>query len=170
MAVWLSETEFRQSGAKQTGVTLNVAFLHEIKEDALDLRQRLLKLRDDFTANLGHLRPRAVVECLYQLRDDLETYFALEECYGYFEHAAVTNPAISRVAGQLRDEHERLYLLLNKAIDMGEAVVYHERESVATLYAVIRSFDTFARQFEKHEQREMDLMLRLCNEEIGVGD
>ena len=33
MSTWLSEKEFRQSGAESAGVTINVAFLQEIKSD-----------------------------------------------------------------------------------------------------------------------------------------
>ena len=33
MSTWISETEFRQSGAAAAGITINVAFLQEIKTD-----------------------------------------------------------------------------------------------------------------------------------------
>jgi hypothetical protein len=168
MSVWLTEREFRRSGAAACGVTINVPFLREIKQDNLPVRQQTQKL----TRRLidGKLNSREAVELLSQYRDGLETYFSLEEFYGYFKNAAATHPTISMHARELSAEHESLFLQLNSLIDLAEQIVYHECDQRTTLKEVADSFADFADQFESHEQREMELMMRLCNEDFGVGD
>ena len=42
MTTWLTEKEYRQSGALSVGMTINVAFLEEIKSD-FDFRSTLNK-------------------------------------------------------------------------------------------------------------------------------
>ena len=168
MSVWLTEKEFRQSGAQSTGVTLNVAFLRDIKDDNPSILSQTSHLCGEFSE--GRVSPRQAVENLVQYRDALETYFALEEFYGYFKNAPVSNPVISTRANELRSEHERLFLILNRVVDLAEQIMYHECPSNTTLNEVSELFRNFAEQFQSHEQNEMELMMRLCNEELGVGD
>jgi len=171
MSTWLSEKEFRQSGAESAGVTINVAFLQEIKEEF------------DFRSHLNHvyhrLKPqdirdrvsiRDAADLLLALRDELETYFALEEFYGYFAQAAVDNPRVSKEATELRSGHENLYLQLNKAVEWSQQLVYGESGPELTLCDVVDEFEQFCVKLAHHEQDEMDLMMRLCNEDFGVGD
>lgn len=165
MSIFLSEQEYRLSGAASVGVTLNQAFLREIKDDHLELRHLIQVARRKVASAES---PRDLLEPLQVLCDDLETYFALEEFYGYFSQAAVSNPWISSAAEGLRSEHERLFTRLVRIIDRLEAIVYRETDD--TLDVVQDAFERFACDFESHEQAEMDLMMRLCNEELGVGD
>ena len=110
---WLSEQEYRQSGAEATGVTFNVAFLLEIKSD-FGFRDLLRRVRSQLCPEPGvdFVSPRQAADLLSDLRDELETYFALEEFYGYFREAEIENPPVSKKAAQLKDEHEDLYLSL----------------------------------------------------------
>ena len=167
MRVWLTETEFRQSGATATGITINVAFLQEIKQENFPLRQ-LIDSVAAALANRSRLSPQAVMELFYRVREELETYFALEEFYGYFNQAPISNPAVSHCAVTLMAEHEQLFLRLNDVIELVEQIVY--RETNVTLAHVESQFNQFRSDLALHEQCEMELMLRLCNEEIGVGD
>ena len=168
MSVWLTEKEFRQSGAEAAGITLNVAFLREIKQDHLPIRE--LTSRINRTLSSSSVSPRQAADLLSDYRDGIETYFALEEFFGYFENAALTNPKLSGLAIGLQQEHESLFERLGHIIDLAEQIVYHECGPQTTLLEVADLFDNFACQFEHHEQQEMELMLRLCNEEFGVGD
>ncbi len=167
MGLWLTEREFRQGGAESTGVTLNVAFLRDIKQDTPSLQTQSSVIRHSLEG--GSITPRLTVDLLTQYRDDLETYFALEEFYGYFSNAAVTNPTISSQAAKLRAEHVELFLNLNQVIELAEQILYHECSTEITLQQVAQRFDALAISFDAHEQREMELMMRLCNEEIGGG-
>ena len=117
MSVWMSESEFRQGGAEAVGVTINVAFLQEIKQD-FEFRQMLSKVYHQLNQPDGEkLSPRKASELLSDLRDELETYFALEEFYGYFDRSAETNPSVSQKASLLRSEHEQLYLQLDELVE-----------------------------------------------------
>ena len=164
MSTWLTETEFRQSDALASGVTINVAFLREIKEDHLSIRQKTEQIDRHLKQGLS---PREALDCLSDYRDSLETYFALEEFYGYFQQAAVLNPSVSQKATSLQSEHEELFLKLNRIVDLTEQIVYHESGPETTLVQVAEELDSFCIDLDQHEQAEMDLMMRLCNEDIG---
>ena len=71
-------------------VSINPAFLREIKDDHHELRQ----LMHHTSAMLDHSGPEEIdyprlVELLTKLRDQLAMHFSLEEAYGYFEDAIV---------------------------------------------------------------------------------
>ena len=179
MSTWLSEKEFRQSGAESAGVTINVAFLQEIKSDFgfRDLLNDVYhQLKPDMPTAVfddesgGRVSPRVAAEMLGELRDGLETYFALEEFYGYFQQAAVQNPCVSQKASDLQSEHETLFLKLNQIVELAQQIVYREAGPETTLDDVAEELESFCIQLAHHEQAEMDLMMRLCNEDLGVGD
>ena len=171
MSVWLSESEYRQSGAAQTGLTINVAFLQEIKED-IGLQELVENARNHFLNAESSVRSRPIdtARVLNELRDELETYFALEEFYGYFQNAEVVNPSVSRQADFLKNEHEVLFLELNELIDSVEQIIYHENPPDLTFEQIANDFDHFVTALNHHEHKEMELVMRLYNEEIGVGD
>lgn len=169
MNTWLTESEFRQSGARATGVTINVPFLQEIKNDNVHLKHALESASRQFQADTA-VSPKAMVDLLVDLQDALETHFALEEFYGYFQNALVTNPAISPKAEAIRGEHKQLFLQLNQIVDLAEQILYHECGPDVTQQTVVDDFERFQAALMRHENAENELMMRLCNEEIGVGD
>ncbi len=179
MSTWISETEFRQSGAEAAGITINVPFLQEIKTD-YGFRELLNNVYHEiihaggdrtirFAANSGNFAQQ-VAERLSDLRDEMETYFALEEFYGYFQHSALKNPNVSQNASSLQQDHETLYLQLSEIIEATWQVVYRESSPQVQFQQIAESFDRFCCDLAHHEQVEMDLMMRLCNEDFGVGD
>ena len=165
MSVWLTEQEFRQSGAEQLGIAVNRAFLQEIKDEHVQLRD-LIQLNRERIPNAQNAS--MVLEWLQEMLDQVECYFALEEFYGYFQQAATLNPPVSKAANQLHTEHGELFVQLMALINRIEERVYQERE--CPLDEICAGFLEFADQFNRHEQREMELMMKLCNEEFGVGD
>lgn len=171
MSVWLSEKEFRQSGAESAGVTINVAFLQEIKTDFgfRDLlNQTYVRLNPHNRKD--RVKPHVAANLLCDLRDELETYFALEEFYGYFAQSAVSNPCVNQKASELRSEHETLFVKLSELVEMTQQIAYRESGPDLTMASVASDFEQFCMDLADHEQAEMDLMMRLCNEDIGVGD
>ncbi|MFK7767456.1 MAG: hypothetical protein AB8B55_09565 [Mariniblastus sp.] len=180
MSTWLSEKEFRQSGGESVGVTINVAFLQEIKTD-FGFRDLLNKAHGQLTSidsisinsenptEADTAKPQQVVNLLGDLRDELKTYFALEEFYGYFSKSSTNNPSVSQKAKRLQTEHEGLFLELNELVELAEQILYREMTDVS-LSSIAGRFKDFCNHFAHHEQNEMDLMMRLCNEELGVGD
>ena len=169
---WVTEQEYRQSGAESTGVTINVAFLMEIKTD-FGFRDLLNQTYHQLQAANRQGQPiteRQAADLLSDLRDELETYFALEEFYGYFNDAATTNPRIEKQACQRRSEHEKLYLELSDLVESAHRILYREKKSHGSLESLADCFESFCQNLAEHEQAEMDLMMQLCNEDIGVGD
>lgn len=171
MSVWLSEKEFRQSGAESAGVTINVAFLHEIKTD-FGFRDLLNQIYVKLKPHDSDERVSANVAAnlLCDLRDEMETYFALEEFYGYFGQSAVSNPCVNKKAIDLRSEHETLFVALSNLVERTQQIVYHEAGPDTTMEEVAIGFEQLCMDLADHEEAEMDLMMRLCNEDIGVGD
>ncbi len=168
MSVWLTESEFRQSGGAAAGITINAAFLQEIKDDHVEFRA----LITDTCRNMSRIDIEAadVVRWLGDLRDSLETYFALEEFYGYFKQAQVINPAVSHHASELHNEHDLLFTQLLGLIEQSEQIVYRENNDPQALRKIVNGYEEFVQRLARHEESEMELMMRLCNEEIGVGD
>ncbi len=168
MTTWLTEKEYRQSGAISVGMTINVAFLEEIKSD-FDFRSTLNKVYQQVNQR-PDATPPEIVRWLNELRDQLETYFALEEFYGYFEQDEVTNIRVSKKVAKKTEEHETLFLQLSAVIDVAEQIVYHECSSDLTITEVRRMFDRFCEALADHEQDEMELIMQMFNEDVGVGD
>ena len=181
MSTWLSETEYRQSGAESAGVTINVAFLQEIKTDfgfriLLNEVYQRLKPNSSEQENWDgpfankHVTSNEAADLLSDLRDELKTYFALEEFYGYFEQDEVSNIRISKKVAKKTEEHETLFLQLGEVIDVAEQIVYHECSSDLSITEVRRLFERFCEALADHEQDEMELIMQMFNEDIGVGD
>jgi len=168
MTTWLTEKEYRQSGAIAVGMTINFAFLEEIKTD-FDFRSTLNKVYQQVNQR-PDAAPPEIARWLIELRDQLETYFALEEFYGYFEQDAVANIGVSRKVAKKTEEHETLFLQLSEVIDVAEQIVYHECSSDLNIAEVRRQFHRFCEALADHEQDEMELIMQMFNEDIGVGD
>jgi hypothetical protein len=168
MSTWLTEKEYRQSGAIAAGMTINAAFMDEIKTD-FDFRSTLN--RSYYWINQKpDASPRLVVQWLCELRDQLETYFALEEFYGYFHQESIENPIVNRKAREKTLEHGTLYLDLSRVIDLAEQIVYGESADNVNIETVRSEFEKFCIALAQHEQDEMELIMQLCNQDIGVGD
>ncbi|MGI9519357.1 MAG: hemerythrin domain-containing protein [Pirellulaceae bacterium] len=169
MSSWLTERQLRDDVMGLQSLTLNVAFLNEIKQD----NDRPLEIIGDIKRQLATLPlvDTAELACeLNHLRDELETHFALEEFYGYFKSAELTHPQISVRAGDLRSQHEELFLTLCDLVELAESAHYREAPLEKTMLALSVGFHSFVQNFNRHEQEETDLMMRLCNDDIGVGD
>ena len=106
---------------------------------------------------LQKLDPKFAVDQLVALQDVLETHFALEEFYGYFQNALVTNPALSPRAEAIRDEHQDLFLQLNQIVELAEQILYRECSSEITTDSVVKEFESFQSALERHEQAENEV-------------
>ena len=146
-------------------VSINAAFLQEIKEDNRDLHQ----ITADATDSLD--RPVEIiplVKLLGQLRDQLALHFSLEEAYGYFEDAVDAAPHLSAKADELRGEHKTLFEHICKLVEEGERRLY--RETPAKHEDVAEQLGQFLAQLREHENRENELIIQALEDDIGVGD
>ena len=111
-----------------TTVTVNAAFLQDIKE----VNAELWKLLHDMRSLCS--RPEAIrrrvnetVAMLSRLQDQLAMHFSLEEYYGYFDDPVSVAPRLSQKAVALRAEHRTLYLEIAAIVDRAEHLLYHRR-------------------------------------------
>ncbi len=154
----------------QRTLTINAAFLQEIKDDNRELKHLL----DECATRLAHgpaarLDAKRLVSSLARLRDQLALHFALEEAYGYFDDAIDVAPRLSRQAETLRSQHAGLYLSLCAVVERAEQLLYHEAHTTAARN-IARVFADFHQQFRDHEAAEDTLIMQTVNEEIGGGD
>ena len=151
-------------------LTVNAAFLQEIKEVHQDLWWLLAEVRGMCQQPAEILRRRKKFRELFeQLRDQLALHFALEEAYGYFEDPVDVAPRLCDRAFALRDEHRRLYVDVT-SLEQRVREVLDGHPSRSKLHAVVRDFEEFDRQFKRHEEQEIELILQEYGDDIGVGD
>jgi hypothetical protein len=155
----------------QTGtVTINAAFLQEIKEVNDELWSLLAKIRHfcsrpiALSGNCRHL-----VNLLLELRDQMALHFALEEAYGYFDDPVDVSPRTAYEAEKLRAEHRRLYTHLSDLVERAE-VMLEEGQQALLATSVPGQFILFDEALQNHEHRENELLMSMLEDEIGTGD
>jgi CheY-like chemotaxis protein len=148
-------------------IMVNAAFLQEIKEDNIELRQMLAKIRGALaTPGPSGGQWKRFVELLGELRDGLAMCFGLEETYGYFENPVSVAPRLSRNAQTLRTQHQHLYSELCAIFEQAEQRLYREARAIAPR-RIVRRFIAFCLQLQEHEARENDLIFRTFTEGVS---
>jgi hypothetical protein len=150
-------------------VTVNAAFLAEIKEVNQELWTLLAELRHRCQRPINPGACRHLIDKLCLLRDQLALHFALEEAYGYFEDPVHVAPRLGRQADQLRNEHKRLYLDFCELVDRAERMFYDEQHAALALW-LGPEFLEFDQRLRSHEERENELIFQAYEDDIGGGD
>ncbi len=150
-------------------VTVNAAFLQEIKEVNQELWALLAELRHRCPRPIAPGSCRQLIDKLCQLRDQLALHFALEEAYGYFEDPVDVAPRLGMQADRLRAEHKGLYLDFCELVDRAERMFYDEQHAALALW-IGPDFLDFDRRLRRHEERETELIFAAYDDDIGVGD
>ncbi len=150
-------------------VTVNAAFLQEIKEVNQELWQRLDEMRHRCQRPLAPAQCRHLVEWLSQLRDQLALHFALEEAYGYFDDPVEVAPRLSYAAESLRNEHRQLYLTLTSIVERAERLLHNGQLATLALW-IGPEFLRFDEALHDHESRENDLIYEAFDTDLGTGD
>jgi hypothetical protein len=151
-------------------ITVNAAFLQEIKEDAREFRQLLTDAAEMLSnPRLSEVEPKCMVELFNRVRDQLALHFTLEEAYGYFEDALDAAPQLSETAETLRNQHQTLFADFGKIAEIAEDLLYgkvedHQRARIARMY------HNFRADLQQHESREHEMILAAFNDDIGCGD
>jgi len=163
-------------------LTVNAAFLKDIKDDNRDLKILIDRLR-----TVTKPRPTAanhwleLVRLLADLRDQLAIHFGLEEAYGYFDLATDADAQMSAAAETLKAEHADLFEScrhLSEAIagvvtpegfgdDLGEG---QDPELTTAQEKILDRIERFLFQFHRHEESELKLILDALDEDLGGGD
>jgi hemerythrin len=150
-------------------VSVNAAFLQEIKQENQRLREILAALRQLILKSVernGH--PRRLVELLDELCDQLALHFSLEESYGYFEDAIDAAPRMAERAESLRGEHVTLFDTIREIANDAEEAVRGQLPHV--LEFIGERFCDFDAALERHESQENALVFEAFDDDIGVGD
>ena len=151
--------------------TVNAAFLQEIKDDNVHLRNLLwVAHKAAETTSATDLEPVAFAGLLGKIRDQLATHFTLEETFGYFEDAVDVAPWLSEKSCALREEHKTLYLRISELADAAERVATEMKADRRQTENLIQRFRDFCRTLKRHEADEADLIMDALYDEIGVGD
>ena len=154
-----------------TTVTVNAAFLREIKDDNQRLKELFAELRAvlAFRNAQRSLSRHELLERLEDLRDQLATHFALEEAFGYFDEPLVAAPRLAAKAEELRRQHADLFVQFCRLVDDAQDAYQREPHPKAFHFVGYR-FEQFDDAFQAHEQAENELILEAFNADIGVGD
>lgn len=151
-------------------VTVNAAFLQEIKEVNTELWERIASLRQFCAAPISmRAACQQLVEDLEGLRDLLGLQFSLEESYGYFDSPADVQLSFCARAKSLREEHSHLYESLLSICDEADALLRCGKLAELTLLIPV-AFDRFFNELESHERRECSLIVDMAYTDLGVGD
>lgn len=148
-------------------LTVNPAFLQEIKEVHEDLWNLLMKCRHLAGKPVETLdQARAFLGLLEDLRDKLAMHFSLEEAYGYFQDPIQVAPRIACRCEDLRREHATLYLELLAIADQADALV--RTPSALPMFVAIQSaFVSFDDRLRRHEEEEAELIQDAFSRDIG---
>lgn len=150
-------------------VTVNAAFLQEIKEVNQELWHRLEELRHRCQRPIAPANCRHLVERLSQLRDQIALHFALEEAYGYFDDPVEVAPRLSYAAENLRNEHRSLYMDLTTIVERAERLLHSEQLATLALW-IGPEFIDFDAALRDHESRENELIYEAYDTDLGTGD
>ncbi len=153
---------------KTRRLTINAAFLKDIKDDNRDLKilmDRILPLAQHQQTATNHWPE--MIRLFADLRDQLALHFSLEEAYGYFDDAIVSAPQLSASAESLRGQHA---LLFERIRDLADAALEVSADSEEQVSRFLADFDCFRKTFEEHEEAELKLILDALDDDIGVGD
>jgi hypothetical protein len=154
----MKATRRASRGLAKPLITVNAAFMHEIKEASGELWQILGELTNLCSHPLStRLHPQRAVELLQQLQDQLGLYFTLEEYYGYFESPAFVDPRFSERASALRAQHQSMYLDICAIVDRAERLLDQRRFASLTHHIAVR-VDSFYEQLKAHEAAEQNLL------------
>ncbi|TWU06246.1 hemerythrin domain-containing protein [Stieleria varia] len=149
-------------------VTVNAAFLREIKDDNIQLKA----LWDKISGMISHQEMAAnhwpeLMTLFNELRDQLAIHFSLEEAYGYFDDAINIAPRLSLTAETLRGQHS---VLFGQIRDLADKIAEVDSEVPEHRERLIRRFHQFQTAFQSHEESELKLILESLDDDIGVGD
>lgn len=150
-------------------VTINAAFLQEIKEVHQELWALLAELRHRCQRPIAPGACRLLLDRLGLLRDQLALHFSLEEAYGYFQDPVDVAPRLCQQAEQLRNEHRGLYLDFCDLIERAERMFYDEQPAALALW-IGPEFLAFDERLRRHEERENELITEAYQADLGVGD
>lgn len=140
-------------------VSINAAFLKEIKDDNLKLYSLLENLRTFWLVDDPLiLNPEWFSVLVGDLRDQLAMHFALEETFGYLDFAVNIDAVITSESERLKKQHVDLYLDIVSIAERVQDALYPNLDEKVYQDQVNR-FNDFYQAFQSHEAAEFDLIM-----------
>ncbi|GIW95838.1 MAG: hypothetical protein KatS3mg110_3879 [Pirellulaceae bacterium] len=154
--------------ATRTGtVTVNPAFLREVKEIHEELWQKLRECRCRAAEPVENAEEAAQFrQLLDELLERLARHFTVEETCGYFENPLEVAPHLATRCDQLRREHASLYLELLAIVDHAD-VLLDSGEAPRLWVAVQSAFIAFDDRLKAHEEAEAELIQAAFTQDFG---
>lgn len=163
-------------------LTVNAAFLKDIKDDNRDLKilvDRLRCLTQPRETASNHWDE--LVRLIADLRDQLAMHFGLEEAFGYFDAAIDADPELSCQAEVLKLQHAGLFEaarhLAESVADVskivpavGEVIEGKTPEVTPAQEKILDRLQRLLLDFHQHEEAELKLILDALDDDLGVGD
>ncbi len=144
---------------KTGSLTINAAFLKEIKDDNNDLSNLIDATFDALNSQETHrVNSRSLFDILSQIRDYLAMHFALEDEFGYFDDAVDVPFQLSCQADILKAQHEQFYSEICHIVEAAESLLHGKPKSVVMKRKVIEAFKGFYTRFQEHEEAERELV------------
>ena len=150
-------------------LTVNAAFLQEIKEVNQELWQLLAELHHRCIRPIAPGQCKTLIDRLSELRDNLALHFALEEAYGYFEDPVHVAPQLSSRVEALRAEHKTLYCEFCRLLEHAERMFYSNQPAELALW-IGPHFLRFETSLRGHESREIDVIYEAYDSDLGGSD
>lgn len=144
---------------QKSNITINAAFLQEIKDNNLQLDE-VLELLNTLCSMDGKtfLEPRQFRDLIHELRDLLAMHFSLEDAFGYFIGPSFIIPVLNKEAARLKSQHEELYIEINAIVELTDTLFASGHTEIITTN-LIQRFNRFHEDLRKHESEEYDLIL-----------
>lgn len=134
-------------------VTINPAFLQEIKDDDVQLKALLEQtLKVGESVLLTDMPIRRVASLLAELRDHLGMHFALEEACGYFDDPLSVAPHLSERAESLRKQHGQLYEEIAQIAETAQDISRRNRDPRG-IRNLTHCFMNFYGRLQDHDSR-----------------
>ncbi len=141
-------------------LTINPAFLQEIKDSNPDLWSTVQNLRQVCQCREQPAQTaRHLARLLDNLRDQLALQFSLEESYGYLEVSEGSDGNVGQLANRTHAQHCTLYLRLSELAEQAEELQYRGVEPLQ-LRKLVQSAQQFDAELREHEQSENELIER----------
>jgi predicted ATPase len=148
-------------------VTLNAAFLQEIKDDDEQLKTLLQQAREMCESDLLTSVPASrFASLLAELREQLAMHFALEEAYGYFDDPVSVAPHLSEQVESLRLQHSQLYEEISRLAETSRDISRRNSDPRG-VRQVADCFLAFDSRLQDHEEAENKLIMQAYTVDIG---
>lgn len=151
-------------------VTVNAAFLQEIKDDDIYLKTLMSKLLETCTMKTAvDIDSHELASFLEELRDQVAMHFSLEEAYGYFDCPVSVSPRFSETAVMLRGQHSTLYEEIASLAEYAAEVVGTRswQKQISRTKNILGRMRDFHGQMSRHEAAEDEMLLESFNVDIG---